>query len=141
MIENKKAYFNYEILEQYECGMVLQSWEVKAIADSKAGIVGSYVKILNGEAFLIGSTVGTSDNDQVRTRKLLLHKKELNKLIGKIQEKGLTLVPLKLYNTKGKFKLLVGLGKGKKEFDKRETEKKRDIENDNRRTVKSQRLS
>lgn len=141
MLENRKSFYDYEILDQYECGIVLQGWEVKAIVDNKCSIAGTHCKILNGEAFLIGATMGSSENDQQRSRKLLLHRNELNKLIGRTHEKGLTLVTLKLYNKHGKFKLSIGLVRGKKEYDKRETEKKRDIENDNRRIIKSQKLS
>lgn len=139
-IENKKALFDYEILEEYECGMKLMGWEVKAIAANNASIIGSYCKILNEEAFLIGSSMGSSENDIQRTRKLLLHKREISRLLGKTQEKGLTLVPIRIYNKNGKFKLLIGLARGKKEFDKRATDKKRDIEIDNRRSIKSQKL-
>ena len=141
MISNKKAYYDYEMLEEYECGLMLESWEVKAIAGQTCSIVGSHCKVLNGDVYLVGASVGTSDNDQQRTRKLLLHRKEINRLVGRTQEKGLTLVPLKLYSKKGKFKLAIGLARGKREYDKRETEKKRDIENETRRIVKSQKLS
>jgi SsrA-binding protein len=140
MIENRKAFFDYEIVETYECGMCLQGWEVKAIAGNVASIAGSHCKILNSEAFLIGSNIGTADRDQQRTRKLLLLKKEITRLIGKTQERGLTLVPLKLYTKNGKYKLEIGLAKGKKLHDKRETEKMRDIDNENRRIVKSQKF-
>lgn len=141
MIENKKAYFNYDILEEINAGLVLESWEVKAIANGKCSIVGTHCKILNNEAFLIGANIGSSDNDIQRTRKLLLHKKEINKLIGKTHEKGLTLIPIRIYSVRGKFKLVMGVARGKKEFDKRADDKKRDIENDMRRTIKSQKLS
>lgn len=140
MIENKKAYYDYEILEQYECGIVLESWEVKSIANRICSIVGSHCKVFNTDVYLIGASVGSSSNDQQRTRKLLLHRKEINRLMGKTQEKGLTLMPLKLYSKNGKFKLEIGLARGKKEFDKRETDKKRDIELETRRIVKSQKL-
>lgn len=143
MVENRKAYFNYDFVEEYECGLSLQGWEVKAIVNHECSIIGAHCKIFNGEAFLIGASIGKSnkENDSTRTRKLLLHKKELNRLIGRIHEKGLTLIPLKLYNRHGKFKLFIGLGKGKKEYDKRDADKKRDTELDNRRIVKSQKLS
>jgi SsrA-binding protein len=140
MFENKKARYDYEILEDYECGIVLESWEVKAIAAKVCSIVGSHCKVLNEAVYLIGASVGSSDNEQQRTRKLLLHRKEINRLVGKTQEKGLTLVPLKMYPKNGKFKLLIGLARGKKEYDKRETEKKRDIELETRKIVKSQKL-
>jgi len=125
----------------HECGIVLESWEVKAIAAKTCNIAGSHCKVLSGAVYLIGASIGTSDNDQQRSRKLLLHKKEISKLIGQTQEKGLTLIPLRVYNKNGKFKLAIGLAKGKKEYDKRETEKKRDIENETRRIVKSQKLA
>ncbi len=141
MIENRKAYFDYEILEQYECGIVLQGWEVKAIVGSTCSIAGSHCKVFNEEVFLIGATMGSAENDQTRTRKLLLTKKEISRLIGKTQEKGLALVPLKIFGKNGKFKLAMGLAKGKKYHDKREAEKKRDIENETRRIVKTQSLS
>jgi SsrA-binding protein len=96
---------------------------------------------MNSDVFLVGASVGSSDNDQQRTRKLLLHRKEINRLIGRTQEKGLTLIPLKLYNKNGKFKLAIGLARGKREYDKRETDKKRSIENETRRIVKSQKLA
>ncbi len=140
MFANKKATYDYEILEQYECGMVLEGWEAKAIGNKSCSITGAYCSIVNNEAFLIGATIGSAPNDITRTRKLLLHKHELNKLIGKVKEKGLTLVPMSVYNNKGKFKLQMGLGKGKKEYDKRETVKKRDAELEARRIVKSQKF-
>ena len=141
MIPNKKAFFDYEILEEYECGMKLEGWEVKAIAQKACSIAGSHCIIQDGAVMLIGASIGSSDNDMQRSRKLLLHKKEISRLIGKTQEKGLTIIPLKVYTVRGKFKLTIGVGKGKKEYDKRETNKNRDIDIDNRRIVKSQRLS
>lgn len=138
VISNKKAYYDYSITEEIECGMVLEGWEVKAIANNNCSIAGTHCRIFEGEAFLMGASIGTAENDLNRTRKLLLHKKELNKLIGKAQEKRLTLVPLKIYNKHGKFKLLVGLAKGKTSYDKREYEKNRDIDNEARKIVKSQ---
>lgn len=140
MIENRKAYHEYEIVEQYECGIMLKGWEVKAIADNVCSIVGTHCKILNEIPVLIGATVGKAPNDQQRTRTLLLHKREISRLIGKTQERGLSLIPLKLYRKNGKFKLAVGLGKGKKEHDKREADKNRDMDNENRRIVKSQKF-
>ncbi len=141
MIENRKAHYDYEILETYECGLVLESWEVKAIAAKTCNIAGSHCKVMNGAIYLIGASIGSSDNEQQRSRKLLLHSREISRLIGQTQERGLTLVPLRVYNKNGKFKLAMGLAKGRKEFDKRETEKKRTIENETRRIVKSQKLA
>lgn len=140
MIENKKAFFDYEILEQYECGMKLAGWEVKAIAARNCSIAGTHCVVMNGNIMLVGANIGSSENDMTRSRKLLLHKKEIQKLVGKTSERGLTLVPLKIYSTRGKYKLSIGLAKGKKEYDKRETNKKRDIELENRRIVKSQKF-
>ena len=121
--------------------MKLEGWEVKAIAQKACSIAGSHCKILGADVMLIGASIGSSENDILRSRKLLLHKKEISRLIGKTQEKGLTLIPLRMYTVRGKFKLTIGVGRGKKEFDKRATDKKRDIENDNRRIVKSQKLA
>ena len=140
MIENKKAFFDYEILEKYECGMKLEGWEVKAIAKNACSIAGTHCVVMNGDVYLVGANIGSTENDMTRSRKLLLHKKEISKLIGKTKERGLTLVPLKIYSLRVKYKLTMGLVKGKKEYDKRETEKKRDIENENRRIVKSQKF-
>lgn len=140
MIENKKAYFDYEILEQYECGMKLEGWEVKAVAEKACSIAGSHCVLMNGNVMLVGANIGSAENEMTRSRKLLLHKKEILRLVGKTKEKGLTLVPLKVYTVRGKFKLSVGLVRGKREYDKRETDKKRDIELENRRIVKSQKL-
>jgi SsrA-binding protein len=140
-IENRQAHHNYEIIETYQCGMVLESWEVKAIVNGTCSIAGSYCKILSEEVFLVGANMGSSLNEMQRTRKLLLNRREINKLIGKTQERGFALVPLKIYPLKGKFKLLIGLAKGKKEYDKRETDKKRSIEDDNRRIIKSQKFA
>ena len=141
MIENRSAFYNYEILEQFECGMKLEGWEVKAIAQKACSIAGSHCIIQAGAVMLIGASIGSSENDMQRSRQLLLHKKEISRLIGKTQEKGLTLVPLKVYTVRGKFKLTIGVAKGKKEYDKRETNKNRAIDIDNRRIVKSQKLA
>lgn len=140
---NPRANFDYEILETIEAGIVLEGHEVKGIKTGKASIKGSYVKILkspafakasSGEAFLIGATISpyqpanTPKNyDPQRSRKLLLSKKEISKFIGLSQSQGLTLIPLKFYDKRGKIKLLVGVAKGKKKYDKRETIKKKDL--------------
>lgn len=141
MFENRKARYDYEILEDYECGIMLESWEVKAIANNTCSIVGAHCKVFNSDVFLIGASIGSSDNNQQRTRKLLLHRKEIDRIIGKTKEKGFTLIPLKLYHNNGKFKLSIGVARGKKEYDKRETDKKRDIELETRKIVKSQKLA
>lgn len=130
---NPKASFDYEILETIEAGVVLEGHEVKAIKTGRASIKGSYVKILNEEPFLIGAIISpyqpanTPKNyDPQRSRKLLLSRREISKLIGLSQSQGLTLVPLKFYNKKGLIKLLVGIARGKKKYDKRDTIKKKD---------------
>lgn len=140
---NPKVHFNYEILESFEAGLVLSGSEVKAIRAGKCSIQGSYVKILNNEAYLIGALVSPYQANNVpegydaqRTRKLLLKRKELKYLIDKSQEAGLTLVPFKIYNKNGLIKLEIGLARGKKKYDKRETIKKRDVERDIRRKIK-----
>jgi SsrA-binding protein len=132
---NEKAHFDYHIQETLEAGLVLAGHEVKSIRAGRCSIKGAYVKIVNGEAWLLGATVSPyqpgnvpPDYDQQRSRKLLLKKKELNYLIGKSQEKGLTLVPIKLYNKNGLIKLEVGVGQGKKKADKREKIIEREIQ-------------
>jgi SsrA-binding protein len=132
---NEKVHFDYHIQETLEAGLVLAGHEVKSIRAGRCSIKGAYVKIVNGEAWLLGATVSPyqpgnvpPDYDQQRSRKLLLKKKELNYLIGKSQEKGLTLVPIKLYNKNGLIKLEVGVGQGKKKADKREKIIEREIQ-------------
>jgi len=131
---NPKANFDYDILETIEAGLELFGHEVKSIKTGKASIRGAYVKIINNEAWLIGATVSPyqvkntpSDYDSQRSRKLLLTKKQIGVLIGTSKAHGLTLVPIKLYDKKNRIKLLLGIGKGKKKYDKRETIKKKDI--------------
>jgi len=131
---NSKAGFDYEILETIEAGIVLKGYEVKSIKTGKISIKGSYVKIINGEPMLIGATISPyqpantpKDYDPQASKKLLLSKKQISTLVGLAQAQGLTLVPLKIYDKKGRIKLLIGIAKGKKKYDKRETIKKRDI--------------
>lgn len=135
LAENRKAYFNYEILEKYNAGISLIGQEVKSIKQGHMSLEGSYVVIRGGEAFLLGAHVppyqpknAPKDYDPERTRKLLLRKDELRYLIGKTQEKGLTLLPLKVYTLKSNIKLEFALARGKKKKDKRETIKKREAE-------------
>ena len=132
---NPKAGFDYEILETIEAGIVLEGHEVKSIKTGKISIKGSYVKILNEEPFLIGATISPyqpantpKDYDPQRSRKLLLSKAEILKLIDTSKSSGTTLVPLKLYGKKGRIKLLIGIARGKKKYDKRETIKKKDVQ-------------
>ncbi len=137
--ENRSAFHDYEILEKYEAGMVLEGHEVKAVKSGKLSVRGSYIKILGGEVFLIGAIISPfqpkntpKDYDPQRTRKLLLNKKEISGLVGKSEEKGLTIVPLRAYDKRSKVKLEIGLAKARKKYDKREVikgkEEKRKIE-------------
>ena len=136
--QNKKAYFEYEILETYEAGLELRGEEIKTIRAGKVNLAGSYVKILNTskktEAYWIGGNISNVTDPQ-RSRKLLLHKTEITKLIGKTREKGLTLVPTKIYLKNGKAKLEIALGKGKKLHDKRESIKKKDLRREQQRSL------
>ncbi len=141
--ENKKAYFTYQILEKFEAGISLNGQEVKSMKLGRINLMGSYVVIRNEEVYLVGANVpayqpknAPPDYDPQRSRKLLLRKKEINYLIGKSQQKGLTMMPLKVYTNNGKIKLEFGIGKGKKKFDKRETIKKRDTEREMDRELK-----
>ncbi len=133
-INNRKAKFNYQIFETYEAGIVLTGTEIKSIRNGKANLKDSYAIIKNGECFLLNMHISPYEqgnlfnHEETRTRKLLLHKKEILKLNDKMKLEGFTLVPLKLYITRGKAKILLGVAKGKKTYDKRESIKKRDIE-------------
>ena len=132
-INNKKAYHDYFIEEEYECGIVLTGTEIKSIRDGKANLKDSYAIVKNGEVFLLNMHISHYEqgnifnHDETRTRKLLLNKKEIKKIKDKIDLEGNTLVPLKLYFKNGKAKILIGIAKGKKNYDKRETIKERDI--------------
>ena len=134
LAQNRKANFSYFIEETFEAGIALTGTEVKSIRHGKANLKESYAQIHNGEIFLHGCHIspyvqGNIHNvDPLRVRKLLMHKREINRLLGKIKEKGLTLVPLKLYLKDGRVKLELGLARGKKLYDKRETEAKRDAD-------------
>lgn len=130
--DNRQARFLYEILETYEAGIELKGTEVKSIRAGRVNLKDGYGLIRNGEALLLNVHISPYEasgqyfnHDPKRTRKLLLHRKEINKLIGKLEQQGLTLVPLKMYFKNGWVKLSLGLGKGKKLHDKRETLKKR----------------
>jgi len=136
--QNKKAYHDYFIEETYEAGIVLQGTEIKSIRAGKVNLKDAYVRILNGEAEIFGMHISPYEqgnrynHDPLRTRKLLLHKKEIVKLYGEAKEAGYALIPLKLYLKNGFCKVLIGLAKGKKNYDKREAlkqkEAKREIE-------------
>jgi len=143
IIDNRKAFHDYFIEEKYEAGMVLEGWEVKAIRAGRANIKESYVIVRDGEIFLLGMHITplTSASthvhaDPVRTRKLLLHAHEISKLIGKVERAGYALVPLDLHYSKGRIKCTIGLAKGKKQYDKREDEKKRDWEREKGRLMR-----
>lgn len=136
---NKKARFDYFIEETYECGIALTGTEIKAIRSANANIKDCYGTIKNNEVFLVNMFIGSYkegnifNHEERRTRKLLLHKKEILKLKEKVEKEGYTLVPLKLYIKNNLVKILLGVGKGKKVYDKRETIKQRDIEREQRR--------
>ena len=129
---NRKASFNYFFLDLLEAGIALKGSEVKSLRDGKGSIADAYAVDKNGEIFLINSHIplykqsSYNNHDPKSDRKLLLNKKEINKLIGRINQEGLTLVPTKLYFKKGKAKVLIAVGKGKKLYDKRQVKKKRD---------------
>ena len=133
-ILNKEAKFNYFILEEYECGIVLVGTELKSLRMGKANIKDSYATIRNNEVYLLNMHISSYkegnifNHEERRTRKLLMHKHEINKINNRISQEGLTLVPLKVYFKKNKVKILLGLCKGKKLFDKRETIKQRDLQ-------------
>src|SRR5690606_11602790 len=131
--QNKKARFDYFIEESFEAGLELQGWEVKSLRAGKAQLTESYVVLRENQAWLLGShftpllSASTHVNpDPIRTRRLLLHRQEIDRLTGLVERRGYTLVPLELYWNKGKVKLAVGLARGKKQHDKRATEKDRD---------------
>jgi SsrA-binding protein len=141
--ENRRARFDYFIEERYEAGLSLQGWEVKSMRAGKAQLTEAYVFLRNGEAFMTGAHVSplntTSTHvvaDPTRTRKLLLKKSELSHLIGATERKGYTIVPLELYWKDGRAKLRIGLAKGKKQHDKRATEKDRDWQRDKARLLR-----
>lgn len=142
--ENKKAYFNYKILETFEAGIVLIGQEVKSIKSGRINLAGSYVVLKNEEVYLVNAGIPpyqpknvSADYDQIRSRKLLLKKSEIRYLIGKSGQKGLTLVPLRVYTKKRKIKLEFGIAKGKKKADKRELIKKRTVEKEIKRELKT----
>jgi SsrA-binding protein len=141
-ITNRKATYDYFIEDSYEAGIVLKGTEIKSIRKGSANLQDSYAIIKKGEAYLLNMFIAPYDHgnqfnhDERRTRKLLLHKNEINKIFGKINIEGYTLVPLKLYFKANKVKVQLGIAKGKKNFDKRETIKKRDLEREARKESK-----
>ncbi len=143
IIDNRKAYHDYFIEEKYEAGLVLEGWEVKAIRAGRANIKEAYVIIKGEEIFIFGMHITPLASasthihaDPVRTRKLLLHGGEIARLIGKVERAGFTLVPLDLHYVKGRIKCEIGLAKGKKLYDKREDEKKKDWDREKQRLMR-----
>jgi len=143
LAENKKAYFNYQILEKFEAGVSLIGQEVKSLKTRGVNLAGSYVIIKNEEAYWIGAKIAPyqpkntpADYNPERSRKLLLKKSEIKYLIGKSKQKGLTLIPLRIYTKRGKIKVEFGIAKGKKKFDKRELIRKRETEREIERVLK-----
>ena len=140
-ILNRKAYFNYFIEEEIECGIVLTGTEIKSIRKGSANIKDSYIRIKNNEAYIINmyiskyESANVFNHDEYRERKLLLHKKEIYKLSKCASEEGYTLVPLKVYLKDNKAKVLMGVCKGKKLYDKRESLKKKDMERESRQSI------
>ena len=141
--KNKKAAFNYFVEERFEAGLALRGWEVKSLRAGKAQLSEAYVTLRDGEAWLFGAHVAPLssasshvDTDPTRTRKLLLHRKEIDRLTGLVERRGFALVPLELYWKRGRAKLAVGLGRGKRKQDKRAAEKDRDWARDKERILK-----
>ena len=142
--DNKKAAFNYFFEDRFEAGMVLEGWEVKAIREGKVQLTDGYVVIRDGELYIIGCQINPLKTasthvrpDAVRTRKLLLHKDEIRRLIGKVEQKGYTLVPLNLHWKNGRVKCDIALARGKAEHDKRDTIKEREGKREVERAIKS----
>ncbi|MBP7583513.1 MAG: SsrA-binding protein SmpB [Spirochaetes bacterium] len=139
---NKKARFEYEIIETFEAGIVLKGTEVKSMRARKVNINDAFARIKNGEAFIVGMNIALYEmgnrfnHEPERERKLLLHTREIKRLTGKLKEKGYTMVPLKAYFKEGKVKVLLGLGKGKAKYDKRRTIQKRDSDREMQRALK-----
>ncbi|MDD3098244.1 MAG: SsrA-binding protein SmpB [Candidatus Pacebacteria bacterium] len=134
LVTNKKAYFDYEILEKFEAGIVLSGIEIKAAKTGKANLSGSFAIVKNNEAYILNLSIAPYQPKNInftyipdKTRKLLLHKKQITYLLSKKRQKNLTLIPLRMYNKNGLIKIELGLAKGKKKFDKRETLKKKEI--------------
>jgi SsrA-binding protein len=144
IVNNRKAFHDYFIEEQFEAGIALQGWEIKAIRAGRAHIKEAYVIVRDGEVFLFGMHVTPLTQasthvtpDPVRTRKLLLHASQIGRLIGKVERAGFTLMPLDLHYLRGRVKVQIGLAKGKKQHDKREAEKDRDWEREKARLMRT----
>jgi SsrA-binding protein len=143
--ENRKAFHDFHLLETFEAGLVLLGTEVKAIREGRVNLRDSFARVEDGEVFLYNVNIspyshrGYADHEPLRRRKLLLHRDEIRKLIGKTVERGMTLVPVRLYFKNGRVKVAVSLAKGKKEYDKRETIKRREADRETRAAIKSRR--
>jgi SsrA-binding protein len=143
--ENRKAAHDYHLLETFEAGVVLLGTEVKAIREGRVNLRDSFARVEDGEVFIYNMNVspyshrGYADHEPLRRRKLLLHRDEIRKLIGKTVEKGMTLVPVRMYFKNGRVKVAVSLARGKKEYDKRETIKRREADRETRAAIKSRR--
>jgi SsrA-binding protein len=143
--ENRKAFHDYHLFESFEAGIALLGTEVKAIREGRVNLRDSFARLENGEVFLYNVNIssyshrGYADHEAIRPRKLLLHKDEIRKLIGKTVEKGMTIVPVRLYFKKGRVKVAISLAKGKKDHDKRETIKRREADRETRAAIKSRR--
>ena len=140
--ENRKAFHDYHILETFEAGVALLGTEVKAIREGQVNLRDSFGRVEGGELFVLNVHIspyshrGYADHEPLRRRKLLLHRQEIKKLIGKTTERGMTIVPLRMYFKNGRVKLAIGLAKGKKEYDRRETIKRREVDRETRAAVK-----
>jgi SsrA-binding protein len=143
--ENRKAHHDFHLLETFEAGLVLLGTEVKAIREGRVNLRDSFARVEDGEVYLYNVNIssyshrGYADHEPLRRRKLLLHRDEIRKLIGKTVEKGMTLVPVRMYFKKGRVKVAVSLAKGKKDYDKRETIKRRETDRETRAAVKQAR--
>jgi len=143
--ENRKAYHDYHLLETFEAGMVLLGTEVKAIREGRVNLRDSFARVEDGEVFLYNVNIspyshrGYSEHEPLRRRKLLLHRDEIRKLIGKTVERGMTLVPVRMYFKNGRVKVAVSLARGKKDYDKRETIKRREADRESRAAIKARR--
>src|SRR5437660_11145750 len=143
--ENRKAFHDFHLMETFEAGLVLLGTEVKAIREGRVNLRDSFARVEDGEVYLYNVNIssyshrGYADHEPLRRRKLLLHREEIRKLVGKTVEKGMTLVPVRMYFKKGRVKVAISLAKGKKEYDKRETIKRRETDRETRAAMKSRR--
>ena len=143
--ENRKAFHDFHLLESFEAGLVLLGTEIKAIREGRVNLRDSFARVVDGEVYLYNVNIspyshrGYAEHEPLRRRKLLLHRDEIRKLIGKTVEKGMTLVPTRMYFKNGRAKVAISLAKGKKEYDKRETVKRREADRETRAAIKSRR--